>query len=651
MRKFLIALSFIFIFCSNVLAQNYKTHKVNPGETIEEIAKKYMVTPFDIYALNPDARTSLQPNAILIIPKSRILDTAVEVEEIKVVGYRSHKVKRKETLYSIAQKYNLSVEVIKKHNTSLYSENLRKGDKLQIPNYSKVKTTSNLGNTIKKYMVLPSEGKWRIAYKFGISVPELEALNPNISGDLQVGQEINVPNIANNEEKIIEEAYGYYTVLPKEGFYRLQIKLGLDKEQLITLNTELQEGNLKEGMILKVPLDATNNIELTDVNFTSLASDITNFDKKHLAVMIPFQLNRIDFDSIQEVKDRIQNNRTLNISLDFHSGVLMALDSARELGISTKLDVYDTKGRVSEVSSIISDNDFSKYDAVIGPFTANSFDRAATMLKRDNVPAVSPLTIPKNLYDNVFQTIPSDALLMKTMVNFVKKDSTEHSIIIIADEAHRATSNAIKAQFINAKQVFSRRNKDEKEAFFILREDIEEELKEGRSYVFLETANEGFISNVSSMLNGFNGVTIIKGDKDEEDEEIEREIIMVTTNRSSRAYDGENVSNYDLSNLQFHYASYNREYDTEQRNTFVERYERTYRGLPSKYATRGFDLTMDILLRLATADNLYKAADNTIETQYVENKFRYSKKLFGGYYNEATFIVRYDDLKIVEVKQ
>jgi len=649
MKKLLIALSFVFVFCSNVLAQNYKTHKVNPGETIEEIAKKYMVTPFDIYALNPDVRTSLQPNAILIIPNSKFLENPVEVEEIQLVGYKSHKVRRKETLYSIAQKYNISVDEIKKHNTRLYSENLRKGDKLQIPEYSKVKTTSNLGNTIKKYMVLPKEGKWRVAYKFGISVPELEALNPKMTDSLQVGQEINVPNIASNEEKVIEETYGYYTVLPKEGFYRLKIKLGLDKDQLIALNPELEDGNLKDGMILKVPLDATNNIEMADVNYTSLVNDISNFEKKRLAVMIPFQLHRIDFDSINGVKKQIQNERLLSISIDFHSGVLMALDSAKQLGISTKLDVYDTKGRVSEVSSIISDNDFSNYDAVIGPFIANNFDRAANMLKRDGIPAVSPLTVPSTLYDNVFQTVPSDDLLLKKIVNFVKQDSTPKTIIVIADQAHRGTSNAIKAELgANVKQIFSRNNKDGKEAFYILGDDIQPLLKEGRSYVFLETASEGFISNVSSMLNGFNGITI-EGTKDRPIE-VEREIILVTTKKED-AFEGENISNFDLSNLRFHFPNYSLDYDTEQNNSFVERYKSAYRTAPSRYATRGFDLTMDVLLRLASADNLYKASDNTIETQYVESKFRYSKKLFGGYYNEAVFIVRYDDLKIVEVKQ
>jgi len=258
------------------------------------------------------------------------------------------------------------------------------------------------------------------------------------------------------------------------------------------------------------------------------------------------------------------------------------------------------------------------------------------------------LTVPKNLYDNVFQTIPSDELLLQKMVNFVKQDTTPHTVIVIADAAHRATSNKIKSELGRVKQIFSRNNKDGKEAFYILSDDIVNELKEGRNYVFLETANEGFVSNVTSMLNGFNGITI-EG-TDDKPIEINREIILVTTKKED-AFENENVSNFDLSHLKFHYPSYKIDYDSEQHNSFVERYKRIYKTLPNKYATRGFDLTMDVLLRLASADNLYKASDSTVETQYVENKFRYSKKLFGGYYNEATFIVKYDDLKIVEVKQ
>ena len=648
MKKLLIAFSLVLAFCSISWAQDYKTHKVKVGESIEDIAKKYMVTTFDIYALNPDAKTSLQPNAVLIIPNSKFLEKPVVVEEIQLVGYTSHKVKRKETLYGIAQKYNITVDEIKKHNTRLYSENLRKGDKLQIPEYDKVKTITKLDNTIKKYKVLPKEGKWRIAYKFGISVPELEALNTKVTGDLQAGQEINVPNIANNEVKSIEESYSYYTVLKSEGYMALNRKLGVTQQELEQLNPELKEEGLKLGMIIKVPKDATINFTTTDVDKTVLANNITNFNKKKLAVMIPFQLNRINFDSINEVKNLVKDDGLLKISIDFHSGVLMALDSAKQLGISTKLDVYDTEASASKLSSIINSNDFTTYDAVIGPFRARDFDRAATMLRRDNVPMVSPLTIPENLYDNVFQTIPSDDLLMQKMINFIKQDSTPKNVIVIADQSHRATSNAVTSELGAVKQIFSRKNKDDKEGFFILADDILPYLKTGRNYVFLETNNEGFVSNVSSMLKSFNGISI-EGTK-ETPIEVEREIILVTTKKEN-AFEGENISNFDLSNLKFHYPSYNLDYDSEASNAFVDRYQRTYGGSPSRYAIRGFDLTMDVLLRLASADDLYKAADNTIETQYVENKFRYSKKLFGGYYNEAVFIVKYDDLKIVEVKQ
>ena len=80
-------------------------------------------------------------------------------------------------------------------------------------------------------------------------------------------------------------------------------------------------------------------------------------------------------------------------------------------------------------------------------------------------------------------------------------------------------------------------------------------------------------------------------------------------------------------------------------------YQQKYSAAPNRYAVRGFDLTMDLLLRLASKENLYEASDVDLETEYIENKFRYNKKLFGGYYNEAAYIVRYEDLKIVEAKQ
>ena len=643
MKKILLSISFLVLFSFNAIAQDYKTHKVKAGETIESIAKIYLVTPYDIYALNPDVKTGLKPNTILVIPKSRVLKNSIKTETRQLLNYKSHKVKRKETLFSISKKYNVTIEDIKKHNTRLYSDNLQKGNRINIPRYRTVLVDSNLGNTIKKYAVLPKEGKWRVAYKFGISVSELEKLNPKMGDSLQLGQEINVPNIADNEEKTVEETYGYYTVLPKEGFFRLKIKLGLSQEDLEILNPELVDVGLKEGMILKVPLDVENNINNGDIERSTLADRLINFDTKHIAVMLPFRLNRIDLDSVQEVKAMLRKDNLSSVSLDFHTGVLMALDSAKQLGISTKLDVYDTRAQISQVTRILNDNNFSNYDAVIGPFTSSNFDRAASMLRKDNVPIVSPVTKSKTLYNNVFQTIPSNDLLRKSLIKFVKRntDSITKHIIIISDAKNRGVSNLLKGEFPLAKQIFSRKDKDGKEAYYILLKDIEEQFKEGLNIVFLETENEGFVSNVTSMLNGFNG--------EDNKLKIEREVILMTTNKN-KAFEGLNISNYNLSKLKLHYPSINRTSDWEEPNSFVNNYKRVYKITPNRYAIRGFDLTMDVLLRLAIDEDLYKASSNDIETEYVENKFRYSKKMFGGYYNEAVYIVKYNELKIVEAK-
>ena len=633
MKNILTIILFAFTFALS--AQNYKEHKVKAGETIESIAKQYLVTPFDIYALNPDAKTKFQPNTVLIIPNSKIKNDPIEEESRELTGYKKHKVKRKETLYGLSKKYNVTEDEIKKANRFLYSENLKKGDKIRIPKYRTVISKQTLSNTVKKYKVLPTEGKWRVAYKFGITVAELEALNPNMNEVIQPGDELNVPNIEDNEEKQVESAYGYYEVLPKEGFYRLNIKLDLTQEQLESLNPELKETGLKAGMVLKVPSDTDFTGNLTDIDVTNLKSNLKNFKTKKIALMMPYELNRIDVDAEEEAKDMIKNRRRLSIVLDFHIGVIMALDSAKQLGISTDLKVLDTRNQVSTTGKLLDDNDFSDYDAVIGPMDGRSFDRVALALKGDRVPVIAAMNKPKEVYSNVFQTIPEDVLLRKTMIDFVKADSLKSKVVIISDQANRASSEALKDEFPAAKLIFSRKNKKEetKDGFFIYPTDLENVFAEGKTIVFLETDNNSLASSAISMLNGLI------------DEEIE--IVLVTLDKN-KAFEGKDIDNNNLSNLKFHYPSVHKDFDERESNGFVRAYRKEYGVSPSKYATRGFDITLDLLMRLASEDNLYEASSDAIETEYVENKFRYNKSLFGGYVNEAVYIVKYDDLRIVK---
>lgn len=633
--KKLILICIITLSCSWIAnAQKFKAHTVKQGETVESIARKYQVSVSDIYALNPDAKKKLNLNSVLIIPNAIGLSSDATTETKELIGYTSHKVKRKETLYSISKQFNIEIEDIKKHNKRLYSENLRKGDQIRIPKYKTVVSKVTPNNAIKTYVVLPKEGKWRVAYKFGITVAELELLNPGMNEILQPGDKINVPNTT--DEKVIDDNFNYYTVQKSEGYYRLKVKLGLTQENLEQLNPELKIDGLKEGMVLKVPKNVTVGEVVGNVEETNLINNLRNLKTKQIAVMLPFRLSRVDTDSVQEAKELIKTDRSLSVSLDFHSGVLMAVDSAKQLGISTKLKVFDTENQLAEVSKILNTNDFSNYDAVIGPLMVANFDRVARALEKDGIPAISPMTIPEQLFDNVFQTVPKTQVLEDAIIQFVKNDALKVNVVIIADHSNTARSNRLKSEFPTAKQVFSRKSKEGRDSYYIMISDLNGAFSNGKNYVFLETANEALISNVTSMLNGLTN-------KDQD-------IVLVTTNKAD-AFDGANVSNYHLASLKFHYPSVNKTLNSEEQNSFVKSYKGKYGIVPNKFAARGFDLTFDVLLRLASEENLYEASSNAIETEYTENKFRYSKKLNGGYYNEAIFIVKYtSDLTIEEVK-
>ena len=644
MNKFFLILALVFGL-NTTNAQNFSTHQVKAGETIEDIAKRYFITPTDIYNLNPDAKNGLKANTILIIPISKAKKPEVTVTK-ELQGFRRHKTKRKETLYSLAKKYDITVEDIKKYNTFLYSKPLKKRDVLQIP-YFKTVEVEKEQPTNKTYSVKPKEGKWRIAYKFGITVEELEALNPDMGEVLKVGQEINVPNLDEEEEKIIDERYSYYEVLPKEGFYRLKLKLGLDKTELEALNPGLEETGLKVGMVLKIPYESTTveNPLDTTITKTNLIDSIFDFSTKRLAIMLPFRLNRVDFYASDNTKASIKNDPYLNASLDFYSGVLMAIDSLKKLGVSLKIDVYDTKRSVSEVSNIINTNNFSNVDAVIGPLTKDSFNKVASALRRYNVPVVSPIGTNIQLLDNVFQSKPSNDLLKEKIINFVKKDSLESNIIIISDSKHATVANAIKSELSQAKLIFSRKNKDNgKDKFYVRKDDIERALKLEKNIVFLETENSGFASNVSSIL-----ASLIQ-EENEEEKLKTVDITMVTTNYNA-AFQGDDISNEHLSKLQFHYGSVTRPYNADKGNSFVKRYKSTYNITPESSAVKGFDLTMDVVLRLVSSSSLYNSAMETPLTEYVESKFAYKKKSFGGYYNETVYLLKYDNLSIVEVEQ
>ena len=236
---------------------------------------------------------------------------------------------------------------------------------------------------------------------------------------------------------------------------------------------------------------------------------------------------------------------------------------------------------------------------------------------------------------------------LEKLLNYVKKDTIPHQTLIIYDSKSTNRVQQIRRAFPDAKMLSSERNKEGEEQYYVEFETVQKALQTGKTLVFLETNNESFASNVSSMLNGLNGITLQKDEQDEDIEiEVERELILMTTNRNN-AFMGNNISNTDLSNLNFQFPSVH--FYKEDLNSFTKMYKQRFGTYPTRYATRGFDLTLDILLRLAAFDSVFEQLTET-QTNYLENKFKYIQNEEGGYVNTSAYILKYEDLFILKVQ-
>ena len=580
--KNLLIFAVVLVLSFTSFAQNLTKHSVKAGESIYSIAKLYKISTADIYSLNPDLTSILVVDSVLFIPESTLGKLNNLVVEKELDSYKVHKVRRKETLFSIAQKYDISIEDLKAHNESLQHKKLRRGKKIYIPVFKK------------------------------------------------------------NKKQIEEDQFSYYTVKASEGYYRLEKKLGLSKKLLLTLNPELEKVGLKLGMILKVPKSSIKNTENTLISTTSLRDSLLDLSPKNLALLLPFKTKSISVNSSKLARKQLRRDGYINIATDFYSGAVIAIDSAKRLGISVNLDIFDTNAKAIDLKAILNQNNFSKFDAVLGPITLENLELTAEYFLSDSIPVVSPFVKSKSSYLNLFQTIPDTEWLRNKMVSYAKTDTIPHQTLIIYDSKSKATAKYLKTIFPSATLMNSKIDNKGVEQFYLSTEDVQNVLLSGRTIVFLESDNESFISNVTSMLNAMNGITIEERSK----RKIEREIILMTTSYN-KSFEGLYVSNYDLSNLNFHYPSVN--HNMELSETFKQKYLTQFGTFPNKYAIRGFDLTLDILLRLSNFGSFFEIPSN-IKTSYIANKFNYIRQLDGGFKNEAGFILKHQDLEIIKVQ-
>ena len=623
----------MFLF-SAVCGQELDFSVIDKQISVRDFIKINNITENDFFILNEkftidrfsnkksDLDKILLKNDTIIIYQNQF----PKLEEIRFIN---HKIKRKQKLAEISKIYDVDESIIIKYNSDI---GIVKNNVLKIPIFGDVKELKNL---LTLHVVKPKEGKWRIANEYGVSVSFLDKLNPKIGKVLKINQRIAVPVINN---KIYEKSNNlndleYFEVDNKVSFIELEKELGLEKNTIALLNPSIKNINDLQGLIIKIPKKAGLKQINTKLNLSSNIDNISNLDLKKIALILPFRLERIDLDSIHLVKNNLKNDKLLNISLDFLFGAEMALNKFSKFGIDVKMDVFDNSLSKKRIDEIIKNNNINDYDFVVGPLTNDLFDYFVTSVPISDTKIIRTLGKKSITSKNVINTIPHDSIYFNTVIEKVKNDTLESSKFIISDSKKINISEKLKKIFPEAQQFYSQINDSGIDTKTLVFEDLDSTFVEGRNIVFLETNDQGFVSNVTSILNSFISE--------------EQEIILYTTNKN-KAFEGTNISNTFLSNLKFQYASTNRVIDKNINQDFINEFIALYKFYPNKYSIRAYDVVYDLLLRYSNG-NIDDPENHENQTEYFENKFKYYSTSTGSLDNISVYFLKHENLDVKQI--
>lgn len=154
---------------------------VKSGDNLYNIAKAYNTTVNDIKLFNNLTSDNLSIGQIIKIPESTSIITPSEDEVINKESV--YVVQQGDTLYSIAKKFNTTVDNLKNLN-SIIGDVLSIGMNLLIPG-------STLTDIIV-HKVVSGDSLWSLANKYNTTVDAIKQLNNLMSDLLVVGQDLQV---------------------------------------------------------------------------------------------------------------------------------------------------------------------------------------------------------------------------------------------------------------------------------------------------------------------------------------------------------------------------------------------------------------------------------------------------------------------------
>lgn len=617
-------------------------YEVKRGETKSGLSRRFGVSIAMLEQQNPHIIRMLQAGHIINVDKTI-------KEQVRQAKEGEHIVVKGETLWGIARRNNISVNQLTAANTNRLSEFLQIGQTLTIPDKNSDPAIAG------QYLVKRGDTKFELARRFNMTIDELEQKNPHIIDMLMAGHKIDVDNttsIASTDNNNLDseendtipddstsettttptstdtedKRYVDYIIQPKETLFGLSRKAGMSISEFTTLNPKLLT-SVNKGDIIKMPVDAvetdisSNDTPTSSTNSTNtittnrnaaLYSNLNTSNTNGLYFYTPFSGNELSSPELRQ--EMLSNNDDYEKFLEFFQGAQIAIDSALALNLNFDITLI----KESDVKSRLKIESLYYKNAVLVPFLETG-TRFPNIESNENI-SVIDIESNMNPVENsvVYKSIPSENFQKTKTLNYIANKDAQ--VVVVSDLDEARNKDLILNTIPDAKFL-----KVDNAGFFesnALQLALD---KDKLNYVVLDSEKTiVFLNSTTALMS----------------KSADYNIQLVLIN-ASLLPEKKDVSDLRYKVLKLIYPTIIIEEDNKAKTDFENSYEKLFNNKPSRYAVLGFNITLDVLLRLSQNSSFEDTIKN-ITSEHPHLKFDYKRTNDKNYSNAGLYLLQYD---------
>ncbi len=474
----------------------------------------------------------------------------------------------------------------------------------------------------RKHKVVQGETITQIAQKYNCTPSEIFSLNPDAQNGIQPDAVIIIPNA----KTTLATADNSHLVAPKETLYSISKLYSVSIEELQNANPTLISEGLKAGQNLVIPKKSLTNLNVASANKPLFDKPLSTLiksnasSKKELVFLLPFNISKIENDTINTLPSKLKKDKFLNMTFDFYSGVLMAIDSAKTIGLNIDIKIYDSEEtkNTSSIPSLIQQRKFDNASAIIGPFYQFNIDVLAQSLGTNPIPILSPLSKETGKSSNIYQSMPTNDDCKAAMMNHIFKNNG--NLIALIDSKKASLKDYLKSNNYKNKIVGLNPNG------LVVKDSLRKLLVRNKmNYIILDSQKTGFI------LAATNAMMSLMTD-------YQLQMVILEPNPTLDFYE---IDLNRLVKLKMMYPSIVRENLSPEAEIFRDKYKKINKIFPNQFAIRGFDLAFDTMLRLSQVEDFKTVSDN-FTTEQIENKFNYNLNSQNTFRNNGIYILNFE---------